>query len=62
MMKEKTLLDKFCVLLDRNIRLLANILARNHFFLKNYVTSEGVVSHKVLYQQQLSNARYQVSF
>ena len=31
-------------------------------FLKNYVTSEGVVSHNVLYYQQLSNASYQVSF
>ena len=29
---------------------------------ENYVTSEGVVSHNVLYYQQLSNARYQVSF
>ena len=35
---------------------------RNYLFLKNYITSEGVVSHNVLYYQQLSNARYQVSF
>ena len=27
-----------------------------------YVTSEGAVSHNVLYFQQLSIARYQVSF
>ena len=33
-----------------------------YLFLKNYVTSEGVVSHNVLCYQQLSNARYQVSF
>ena len=29
---------------------------------RSYVTSEGVVSHNVLYYQQLSNAHYQVSF
>ena len=34
----------------------------NYFFLENYVTSEGAVSHNVLYYQQLSFARYQVSF
>ena len=27
----------------------SNILVRNYFFLKNYVTSEGAVSHNVLY-------------
>ena len=32
------------------------------FFIKNYVTSEGAVYHKVLYYQQLSITRYQVSF
>ena len=31
-------------------------------FLKDYVTSEGVVSHRVLYYQQLPVARYQLSF
>ena len=35
---------------------------RNNFFLKNYVTSEEAVSHNVLYYQQLSIARHQVSF
>ena len=35
---------------------------RNYFFLKIYATSEGAVSHNVLYYQQLSNAHYQVSF
>ena len=31
---------------------------RNSFFLGNYITLEGAVSHNVLYYQQ----RYQVSF
>ena len=35
---------------------------RNNFFLKNYLTSEGVVSHNVLNYQQLSIACYQVRF
>ena len=34
---------------------------RNDLFLNNYVTLEGAVSHNVLYYQQLSDARYQVS-
>ena len=34
----------------------------NYFLLKNYVTSEGAVSHNVLYFQQLSITRYQGSF
>ena len=38
------------------------IWVRIYLFLKNYVASEGVVTHNVLYYQQLSNARYQVSF
>ena len=33
----------------------------NYLFLKNYVTSEGAISHNVLYYQQLSIARYKVS-
>jgi hypothetical protein len=37
------------------------ILLRNYSFLKNY-TSEGAVSHNVLYYQQLSISRYQVIF
>ena len=32
----------------------------NYFFLENYVTSEGAVSHNVLYYQQLPITRYQV--
>ena len=39
-----------------------NIWVRNYLFLKNYVTSEGAVSHNVLYYQQLSIPCYQVSF
>ena len=38
------------------------ILVRIYLFLKIYATSEGAASHNVLYYQQLSNARYQVSF
>ena len=54
------------VLSDGNKRLLARIVfifcVRSYLFLKNYVTLEGVVSHNVLYYQQLSLARYQVMF
>jgi hypothetical protein len=32
----------------------------NYFFLKNYVTSEGAVSHNVFYYQPLPITRYQV--
>ena len=39
-----------------------NIWVRNYFFLKNYVTYEGAVSHNVLYYKQLSIVHYQVSF
>ena len=31
-----------------------NILVENYFFLEDCVTSEGAVSHDVLYYQQLS--------
>ena len=34
----------------------------NYFFLKNYVTSEGAVSHNVLYFQQLSIGRCHSKF
>ena len=34
----------------------------NYFFLENYVTSEGAVSHNTLYYQQLPITRYQVRF
>ena len=40
-----------------------NILVRNYFFLKHYYTSsEGAISHNVLYSHQLSIAHYQVRF
>ena len=68
-MEEKTPLShKLCAFRCLNSRpqlrsrIQFNILVRNYFFLKNYVTSEGAVSHNVLYYQQLSIARYQVSF
>ena len=38
------------------------ILVKSYLFLKNYVSSEGAVTHNVLYYQQLSIVRYQVSF
>ena len=40
-----------------------NIWVRNYLFLKNYITSEGAVSHNVLYHmyQQLSVVCYQIS-
>ena len=34
----------------------SNIVVENYLFLENYVTSEGAVSHNVLYYQQLSIA------
>ena len=39
----------------------SKMLVRNYLCLKNYATSEGVVSHNVLYYQQLSVAHYQVN-
>ena len=51
---------KILILMSRN--LFQNIIwVRNCFFLKNYATSEGAVSHNLLYFQQLSITRYQVS-
>ena len=38
-----------------------NIWVRNHLF-KKHVTSEGIVSHNVLYHQQLSIALNQYVF
>ena len=32
----------------------SNISVENYFFLENYATAEGAVSHKVLYYHQLS--------
>ena len=39
-----------------------NYLSDKYLFLKNFVTSEGAILHNVLYYQQLSIARSQVSF
>ena len=38
------------------------IWVRNYIFLKNFVTSEGAVSHNLLNYHQLSVARSKVSF
>ena len=58
MMREKNTLGGWiCVISDRNY-----FSEKLHLFLKIYATSEGAVSHIVLYYQQLSNAHYQVSF
>ena len=35
---------------------------KKYHFLKNYVTSEGVVFYSVLYYQQLTIVRYQIHF
>ena len=63
--RNNTLVGRICVLSDGNKRLLARSLLIFQWeitsFSKNYATSEGVVSHNVLYYQQLSNACYQVS-
>ena len=37
-------------------------LEENYFFLENYVTSKGAVSHNILYYQPLPITRYQVRF
>ena len=54
-----------CVLSDARIWHLSwglefnsNIFVRNYFFLKYYATSEGAVSHYVLYYQQVFIARF----
>ena len=44
--------------LSRGLEFNSDMLVRKYFFLKNYITSEGAVSHKVLYYLQLSIARY----
>ena len=66
MMKEKkTVVGRICVLSGKIKILVARsviVLVRNYLFLKNYVTSKGIVSHNGLYYKQLSNARYQVRF
>ena len=69
-MEEKnTLVTQSCVLSDawfRDRKFLIwglNInTVENYFFLEKYVTSEGTVSHNVLYCQPLPITRYQVRF
>ena len=58
--KQNTLVVQNSVLSDRKKYFI--ILVRYYLFLKNYVTSEGAISHNVLYYRQLSIAPYQVSF
>ena len=45
-----------------NLRSRNQIRRENYFFLENYVTSEGAVSHNVLYYQPLPITRYQLRF
>ena len=68
-MKEKhpchTKLCAFRCLISRpqNLILILGIkFIENDFFFGNYVTSEGAVSHNVLYYQTLPNTRCQVRF
>ena len=69
-MKEKTPLShKLCTfrcLILRpqilNLRSENQIRGKLFFFLENYVTSEGAVSHNVLYHQPLSITRHQLRF
>ena len=35
-------------------KLNSNIVVENYLFFENYITSEGAISHNVLYHQQLS--------
>ena len=37
-------------------------IVENYFFFKNYITSEGAVSHNILYYQPLPITRNQVRF
>ena len=67
--KKKSMSHKFCAYRCLEVETSAlglefnsNILVGNYFFHKNYGTVKGTVSHNVFYYQQLSVARYQVSF
>ena len=67
-MEEKTTwYHKLCAYTHAWIRYLSwgleincNILVRNYLYLKNYVTSEGAISHTILNFRQLFIARYQI--
>ena len=67
-MKEKTPLSHEVVCFQMvdfetsNFKGLEIKFVENYFFLKNYVTSEGAVSHNVLYHQHLPITRHQVRF
>ena len=68
-MKENTLVTHSCVLSDARFRDfkfwtwgLEIKFMENYFFLENYVTSEGAVSHNVLYHQPFSITLYLVRF
>ena len=45
-----------------NLRSRHQIRGKLNVFLENYVTSEGAVSHNILYYQPLPITRYQVRF
>ena len=67
--RKNTFVSQICVLSDaytgkRLPRGLKSFIiwVRNYLSLKTYVTSDGADSHIVLNYQQLSIARYQVSF
>ena len=63
--KEKTPLSHEVVcfqMLDFEIWGLEINFVETYFFLENYVTSEGAVSHNVLYHQPLPITPYQVRF
>ena len=69
MKEEKTLVTRSCVLPDARFRDLKFYIrglkikfVENYFFLKNYVTSEGTVSHNVLYYQPLPSTHNQERF
>ena len=57
-MKEKTPLSHEVVC----FQMLDFETSNSKFFLENYVTAEGAVSHNVLYYQQLPIIHYQVKF
>ena len=65
-MKEKTPLshEVVCVLMldfeTSNSK--SEVSKSNYFFLENYVTSEGAVSHNVSYYQQLPISHYHERF
>ena len=60
MKEENTLVSRSCVLSDTwGLKI---EFVENYFFLENYVTSEGAVSHNVSYHQPLAITRYQEGF